>query len=532
MSLSSQPTSHVVDETFGNELKVFWQEAFERLTHLLDDWASRQQTSLQEALDKITQAKTAVARGPCRSFDEPVASAVSFQSDELVTPPPTPMAQMYRQRRQTPMLEVLPGRVASVVENLKSLRSAYIASGNPPNGLLARAIKSRTSALVGVVAILANIVCIALETENDVALASEGKFPSTDEFFFANLAFICYYVMELVGRVYVQRIHFLLGAESKWNLFDFVLLCVAIQDLWLSQQAKMALLRVTKVLKLSRALKLIKLVEVLKSLRLILNGVWSSVRSMFWAFFLIVLTTFSFGLWFTQACTVYFMYDPNRDSEVDTLFLKYFGSVFNSMKSLYEASFGGDDWAPMVSVLGAAGRGYQILFFTYIAFFSLVVLNTLTSLFVEAAMEFAERDADDMVKHRLDAARHCAKLLHVLFDKIDVDGNGRISFDEVRGALNEVEMVALMSSLQIDVNNVELFIDELRVQGEVDIDVHDFITKCSRLRGSARSVDLIAFQSTQTRAMEKLSKAVSSLSAEVTRLGKAQGINAFWTHTL
>lgn len=528
-----------------------WQVALSGLTCFLEQWGSQQQSILQEALDKIVNHKLTQVRYP-----DLQTSAMVSESDSIATTPPNDtLSYTSDSRKESDELHLSGARQAiasnrslrstmwtktrtssqefprcllRIVDRACAVRDQLIAQSNPPHGWLPGAIQSKTFEIVTMAVILAHAVYLAFSTNYDASCALNGIQSYSALYFSFDIAFTVFYVFELIGRIYVFRFHFIFGDNVGWNLMDVCLICLALQDSILthvftsvgSNTSNFAFVRLARILKLFKSLKLIRVIRTFKALRLIVNSILGAMQAMLWSFSLILVVMFAFGICLTEACSIYFQESPDVDLHHREMLIHYWGSVSTSMMSLYMAVFGGENWREMADSLTVVGEGIRLTFFAFVACFNLIILNTLTSLFVESTMHFACKDAETLIRNEMDKKRHYVDLLRKLFSRMDTNKNGRIEFDELTASFDRREMIAFMSSLKIDVYDVIEFVNQLSDQGQVDIDLDQFVTQCMKLRGAARSVDLIACASAQQLAMMRVSKQLSSLSSQVGLLGK------------
>merc|ERR1719201_582068 len=65
--------------------------------------------------------------------------------------------------------------------------------------------------------------------------------------------------------------------------------------------------------------------------------------------------------------------------------------------TLFYAVTGGADWEPLANPIKDADSFFYFLFFFYIAFAAFAVLNVLTGMFVDTAMQVAQQDEENVV---------------------------------------------------------------------------------------------------------------------------------------
>merc|ERR1712048_1268895 len=100
-------------------------------------------------------------------------------------------------------------------------------------------------------------------------------------------------------------------------------------------------------------------------------------------------------------------------------------------------------------------------------------------------------DSEMMVQLHLKEKEKYAAKLHELFLEADVSGDGVLSSDEVHNILETDKARAYFNVLELNVHEVASLFNLLD-DGDGYIDIDEFITGCMRLKGSARSQDVIA----------------------------------------
>jgi len=231
-----------------------------------------------------------------------------------------------------------------------------------------------------------------------------------------------------------------------------------------------------------------------------------------------LIITYMVGICFLQASTTYLQSLGQNPDPQSIAIQRYWGSVSTAMLSLYKASTNGEGWAEMADALKPAGAAFYILFILYIAFFMFVVMNTLTSLFIEATIQNAEKDKNMMIREELQRKSEYVSWAVELFNNIDQDASGDISEDEFRKHANNPELLAFASSLELDVTDIAQFYNMLSCRGKYNVDVDTFVNGCIKLKGTARSMDLqtlIALQKRSSRTLEQLSEVCDHMHAVV-----------------
>jgi len=386
-------------------------------------------------------------------------------------------------------------------------------------GLAARTVKttSRSLRLVssqwfeGVcgACIIANAAAIAYAADH---AASNIHNAETSQIIWQERGFTAFYVIELILRLMAHKCDFFRGPDWMWNVFDTVLVVSAIYDQMApfttaSQggNTNVIFLRIVRVMKMLKLLRMVRIMRMFKEPRLIVTSIRGSLKSMIWAVLLILIITYMVGLCFLQAGTTYLQENGENVSKKEFHAIRrYWGSVSKAMLSLYMASTNGDSWKDMAETLILPGYVFYILFLLYIAFFLFVVMNTLTSLFIEATIQNAEKDKHMMIREELERKSDYMKRAIELFKHMDQDGSGDISQQEFRTYANDPHMLAFASSLELQVSDIAQFYNMLSCRGKYKVDEETFVEGCLKLKGTARSLDLQGLIASQKRALRTL----------------------------
>lgn len=320
--------------------------------------------------------------------------------------------------------------------------------------------------------------------------------------------FCIIFAVELVMRLMsVGCREFFSGESCRWNIFDLLLVLHSLSDLlevFVGNASFLRILRLARVLKLLRVLRLVK---GLRELRFILNSILNSVKSTVWSVLLVVVATYMFGLIFLQAAVRYLQDKQTGGLEVELL-KTYWGSLSAAMLTLLKAGTGGQDWGEMLEPLVDLGKAYVLLFLFYLLAFLLVVMNTVTGLFVEATMNQSTTDRAMVIQTELEKKQEYIEQLSSLYQEIDADGDGRITVLEFLAALRDTRLQAFIGSLNIDASDTVRFFQMLTDNSDdpsQGLDLETFVVGCIKLRGEAKAQDIYEVKANQKNLLKKMS---------------------------
>eukprot|EP00929_Paragymnodinium_shiwhaense_P098421 TRINITY_DN5989_c0_g1_i3.p1 TRINITY_DN5989_c0_g1~~TRINITY_DN5989_c0_g1_i3.p1 ORF type:complete len:595 (-),score=152.16 TRINITY_DN5989_c0_g1_i3:76-1860(-) len=299
------------------------------------------------------------------------------------------------------------------------------------------------------------------------------------------------FTIELAARLYCYRSAFFTMEGYEWNIFDMVIVVCQLAAC-LSQTSSAASgfkslrgLKGLRTLRSLRVLRTLRLVRFVEEFRSVIVSLLAALKSTIGILLLLVLGLYLFGASMAQEVL-------DRRHEVadgaSPELEKYFGSLSAAMLSLYESVTGGLTWSIAMNVL-LEEQAYTMAVI-YVAFITLVffvLLNVITAVFTGQAVIALQDDQDLMVIKDIDA----------LFLKGDLQC-GDITWGEFRSMVHTPEMTNLFKSLNIDTSEARQLFRLLDTQGVGTLDYQEFIDGCLRLRGPAKSLELVKLMKEHT----------------------------------
>jgi len=79
-----------------------------------------------------------------------------------------------------------------------------------------------------------------------------------------------------------------------------------------------------------------------------------------------------------------------------------------------------------------------------------------------------------------------------IFDEADADCSGKISWAEFKSYMQNPRTRAYFATKQLDAFDARSFFDMIRDGMSEEVDIETFILGCQRMKGMAKSVDLLA----------------------------------------
>ncbi|CAE7317370.1 Cacna1h, partial [Symbiodinium pilosum] len=181
-----------------------------------------------------------------------------------------------------------------------------------------------------------------------------------------------------------------------------------------------------------KAVRLMRVFRFVMAFRTLITSILYTLKSLFWALMLLVVIVYVFGVLFTQAMNDFLQdHDPDtlplsfREAELAT---RYFGSLDLTMLSLYMSIAGGVSWEDVITPLRGVSEVWAFLFLFYISFTYFAVLNVVTGVFCQSAIESAQNDHTAVVHSILKNKKAHADKIRALFSKLGDEKTGAITF--------------------------------------------------------------------------------------------------------
>lgn len=346
--------------------------------------------------------------------------------------------------------------------------------------------------------IISNVCYVGIETDHNdgtVAWAS------------VELAFSGWFCLELLLRIYAGGVLFF---KDRFNQLDVALVAIGCLDASFlvmdmvspdkssSSSGSFSFLLVVRIFRLIRVIRVLRLLRFFKELWLIVTGVFQSARTVAWAWALIILILYLFGIFITRTVgSVYGDQDPYLDAK--------FGTVSRSMFSMFVVVTA-EEW-PTYCRHAMKFEPYIWLFFVvFISLTTFGVLNVVTAVIVESTLDQAMRNQADIQKMYDKDKQLALENIHRVFSVADKDGNGNLTREEFLEALQDPSVMKNLHDVDIDMGGAESIFDILDYDGSGNLDVTEFMQGCMRARGPAKAKDVLAAQCDLWRAQSQMAE--------------------------
>lgn len=289
---------------------------------------------------------------------------------------------------------------SKIVQLLGPLTQQYLADGQsfletrwkpmPLKGIWSRAVRSNYFQLLGSAVILSNFFFIIAQSDYKMANLNQDD---TDAMVAVGYALTGYYLLELIANLTVLRAEFFVGSDAGWNIFDMVIVIVAVCETvakWAGIEGmNTSFLRIIRFLKMSRVLRMFSAMRAFKEIKLIVEALTGCFTLFFFSSILLGIFLSVVAIFLVQGMASYLETGPDIDADYLSLIHDRFGSITYAMLTLYKCLSGGFDWGPIYDMVNLSGTAYGNLFLLFINFSLLAFLNVVVGVFCEKAMNLA-----------------------------------------------------------------------------------------------------------------------------------------------
>lgn len=319
-----------------------------------------------------------------------------------------------------------------------------------------------------------------------------------------------FFCFELLLRVCVHRGNFFSGLDASWNILDTVIVGLSIFELVLDSVSMMEAtastsiraLRVLRVLRIVRVVRIIRVFRFFKELRMMVYSILACFRSLFWVVTLLFIVLYTCATFLTQVVTDYRATATSGDLLAAELG-RDFGSLPLSIYNLFQTVSGGVDWGDIAEPVKSLHWLYALFFVVFVCFTLFAVLNIVTGVFVEGALERAQMDKEAMIQSEMDEHREKGKQLEKVFQEIDVDGSGILEFGEFEQLMQDNRVKAWFRTMGLQVDTAVQLFQLLDLDNSQTISASEFVMGCMRLQGGAKNVDVATLMYENKRMMMK-----------------------------
>jgi len=229
----------------------------------------------------------------------------------------------------------------------------------------------------------------------------------------------------------------------------------------------------------------------------------SSIRALMWSMVLLSVILLSAGIFMAQMLGSFIADSGNKD-DIRIWLWKRYGTASKSTYTMFELTLSGcwPSYArPMVDDVSV---WFALWWFFYVITVVFAVIRIITALFLTATMKAANEDEEMMCIRKRQEKSSYLKKLRAFLIKADESGDARVDNHELHKALSDPKVGNWLHVLELEPYEVMTLHDILSREGGVPVD--EFLEGALRMKGPARSIDLIQTIHNQHTMIEQLNE--------------------------
>ncbi|CAL1135062.1 unnamed protein product [Cladocopium goreaui] len=288
-----------------------------------------------------------------------------------------------------------------------------------------------------------------------------------------------------------------------WNLLDLLCVFIGVVDfaaellmLTVGMAAfaplnTLTVIRVLRVVRIIRVVRVIRIMRFFRELRMMVFSIMNCLKSVLWIILILFILFYMFGIIFVSGVMGYLDTLELRQLPRYEALQQHFGCLGNAVLSLYMAMSGGNDWGVYYANL-ASMHGewhFPLLFILYITFAIFAVVNIVTGVFVDTALQSGRTDRDVVVQEEIENKKEYLESVKALFEAIDANSHGVISRETLEQSFENETIMAFFTALKISVPDAATLFDLLDFDASGELDIDEFLLGCYQLQGDATGVD-------------------------------------------
>jgi len=183
---------------------------------------------------------------------------------------------------------------------------------------------------------------------------------------------------------------------------------------------------------------------------------------------------------------------------------RHYGTSGRAIYSLFEVTLAGC-WPNYFRPLIFEVSGYFVIFsMVYISLVVFAIIRIITAIFLKQTLQIAGDDDEMMINEQAKRKHTYMNKLNNIFQMVDTQGKGTLSLDEFQTVMADSKVRSWLQVLEIEVHDASSLF-HLLDDGDGEVTYDEFLKGVMRLKGQARSIDVVAIMhsSDQTLMMVK-----------------------------
>eukprot|EP00929_Paragymnodinium_shiwhaense_P043880 TRINITY_DN22531_c0_g1_i5.p1 TRINITY_DN22531_c0_g1~~TRINITY_DN22531_c0_g1_i5.p1 ORF type:complete len:775 (+),score=90.99 TRINITY_DN22531_c0_g1_i5:80-2404(+) len=337
-------------------------------------------------------------------------------------------------------------------------------------------LKTNLTKIIAAFMVALNVMLIIIEADYDVRYGAVPRWIEASSFFF-----LVYFAVELLAKLFVYRLKFF---NDKVNTLDVIVVLIDIVGVVLEASiGEMPSFSSLRALRFLRITRILKEFFAFRELYLMICGLISAVRAIFFgsALILVVLAMWAvFAVQVLHPMTQELLNDGDFDCE---RCMHAYNSVPRAMLTLAQLTVVADSWDLYARPLLQYRPSSALIIIPAYICVQLGLVNVIAAVIVDRQASAREDDASLQHIHHLEELDTSFIKLASIFDRADSDGSGVLDQSEIIEAFDSDENFRqMLEVLDITRDDMETVFEILDPDGSGTVSYVEFVEKLHYIR--------------------------------------------------
>ncbi|CAK9012118.1 unnamed protein product [Durusdinium trenchii] len=352
--------------------------------------------------------------------------------------------------------------------------------------------------------ILLHVILMGVEV--DVYIAS-GPLGMPSWISIVNLILVSLFMCELLLKFAALGCRkFWCGTDWAWNTFDACVISLSVADVALDllftasvQAGQVRVFRMVRIFRYLRSIRVVRLFRYISALQVLILSIIGTMSSLAWTLALLLLIIYSFAVVLTELvvehCSTLIPGNSTESSSVggplagcSAQLTDHWANVAESMMTLFMTISQGLNWEELVTPLREFSIVPVALLLLYVVIAIFAILNVVTGVFCNTAIDSAGADKDVRTLKQIQARSQQVELLKQVFSEIDFEKVNEISLEDIKRCLGNDDLADFLESMGISTDDVWTLFMLLDSDHTGLLDLDEFVSGCMQLHGPAKSI--------------------------------------------
>jgi hypothetical protein len=247
--------------------------------------------------------------------------------------------------------------------------------------------------------------------------------------------------------------------------------------------------RLFRLIKLLRLLRLVRTVKGFDSLYVMTTAMRSSCSALLWSSVLMMLVLMLQALCL-QTLVMDYIRDENNALWKRTEVYLYYGTFARTMFTMFELTLG-NFMPPARALVEHVSEWYMLFVIAHKLVIGFSVVSVITGVFIQETFKVATTDDKIMLMQKERAMRVHQRKMQALFNYADDSGDGLVDRAEFCKVMDNTGVRTWLAAMELDAPDADSLFALIDVDGDEVITMKELVATVARLKGPARSFDLI-----------------------------------------